>query len=85
VGQSIGSMIQGHPRNVKINDLIKNSEETQMMSSSMSSGSDHSSHHSESNRYLKLMHYLTTATIVILLPFILAGTIFMSITAVGRR
>lgn len=69
---SMGSMIQGmHAQNISIRALFTQEEATEMsMGTSMS--------HSASQR-IRFSHYFTTLTIVLLLPFILTGTVFLLI------
>ncbi|MCX7921778.1 MAG: hypothetical protein N3B21_07180 [Clostridia bacterium] len=73
MGQSMGSMMQSmHAKNVTISDLIKQQEQTEM-SSGMSS------HHESGSMSIKISHYLTTGIIIVLLPFIIAGAVFLGI------
>jgi len=77
--QSMGNMMGSmHLRNITIGDLVKQQEQMEMVQGQNQS-QNHSSHHGESNSFLKTAHYLTTATIIILLPFIVAGTVFLAI------
>lgn len=73
--QSMGDMMKMHLENVTVADLVKQKEQAEV-----SQGVDsQASHHEAQYGFLKVMHYLTTATIVILLPFIIAGTVFLAI------
>lgn len=73
--QSMGDMMEMHLENVTVADLVKQKEQVEV-----SQGVDsQASHHETQYGFLKIMHYLTTATIVILLPFIIAGTVFLGI------
>jgi hypothetical protein len=73
--QSMGSMMQMHLENVTVADLIKPNEQM-----NVSQGGDSiAGHHEAEYGFLQIMHFLTTATIVILLPFIIAGTVFLGI------
>lgn len=74
---SMGGMMQMHLEDVTVRDLIVKQE--QMESTQLQTSQDHSSHHGETNSFLSAVYFLTTATIVVLLPFILAGTIFLTI------
>lgn len=79
MNKSMGNMMSSmHLRNVTIYDLINRQEQMEALQGQNQS-QNHSSHHSESNSFLKVTHYLTTATMVILLPFIIAGAVFLAI------
>ena len=76
MGQSMGNMMSSmHLNNITIDDLIRQQENVETAAADNS----HSSHHSENNRFLKTVHILTTGTIIILLPFIIAGTVFLTV------
>jgi hypothetical protein len=73
MNDSMGNMMSSmHLGNVNISDLLYQ-EERQEAATGMSS------HHSEEDSELKRIHYFTTLSIIILLPFIVAGTAFLSI------
>lgn len=76
MGSSMGNMMSSmHLRNITVNDLIRQQEQVET-----ATGQDSmASHHGEGNGFLKATHTLTTATIIILLPFIIAGTVFLTI------
>ncbi|MCX7922257.1 MAG: hypothetical protein N3B21_09645 [Clostridia bacterium] len=74
MGASMGSMMQSmHAKNITISDLIKQQEQTEMASGGMLS------HHEGGSAGIKLSHYLTTGIIIVLLPFIIAGAIFLGV------
>ena len=73
MSDSMGNMMTSmHLQNVSINDLLYQEE-------SREAASGMSSHHSAEDSEIKKIHYFTTFSIVILLPFIVAGTVFLSI------
>ncbi|MFZ5986452.1 MAG: hypothetical protein ACOYWZ_04910 [Bacillota bacterium] len=79
MNESMGGMMRSmHLRNITIGDLIKQQEHAEVVLGQKQS-QNHNSHHGQSYSFLRAVHYLTTATIVILLPFITAGTIFLAI------
>ncbi|MDS1029272.1 hypothetical protein RDV78_01975 [Bacillota bacterium LX-D] len=73
MGQGMGQMMLMQLNGASVSDLIQNQQHSQTM---VQNG--HSSHHSD-NESLKAMHYFTTITIITLLPFIIAGSIFLVI------
>lgn len=76
MGASMGSMMGSmHLQSATVRDLFRQQEqvETTIGQDSMTS------HHSQESGLLKATHILTTATIVLLLPFIIAGTVFLAI------
>lgn len=77
MNDSMGNMMSSmHLGNVSIDDLLyqeENQEENQEEASATSS------HHSAEDSELNRIHYFTTLSIIILLPFIVAGTTFLSI------
>lgn len=77
MGNMMGSM---HAENITIPDLIR---QEQMMETATVQSQDHESHHQDSGS-LKTTHYLTTITIVVLLPLILASTVFLTIIWFGK-
>ncbi|MBC7766269.1 MAG: hypothetical protein H7Y41_07260 [Hyphomonadaceae bacterium] len=80
MGQSMGDMMGSeHLKNATIQDLIRQLKTDKAMANTVNDSSSHDSHHEGTNSFLKTMHYLTTATIVLMLPFIIAGTIFLTI------
>lgn len=73
MNDSMGNMMSSmHLRGANINDLLYQ-EESQEAATGMSS------HHSAEDSELNRIHYFTTLSIIILLPFIVAGTAFLSI------
>ncbi|WP_070000010.1 hypothetical protein [Cellulosilyticum sp. I15G10I2] len=74
--QSMGNMMKMHLKNVTVADLVKPQNGQIEISQG---GNSIAGHHNAQYGFLKTMHYLTTATIVILLPFIIAGTVFLGI------
>lgn len=95
MGQSMGKMMQGmHLQNITVSDLVRQQEMMESASASAAgngmeshhsgSGSgnagteSHQSHHG-SNSGMETTHFITTATIVILLPFIIAGAVFLMV------
>ncbi|PKM94458.1 MAG: hypothetical protein CVU84_10330 [Firmicutes bacterium HGW-Firmicutes-1] len=75
MGQSMGDMMSGeHLQDITVRELILQQDQIEESQDIDSQASHHSS-----EGFLKTAHYLSTATIVILLPFILAGTIFLAI------
>jgi hypothetical protein len=73
MNDSMGNMMTSmHLGNVSINGLIYQ-EESQEAATGMNS------HHSAEDSELNRIHYFTTLSIIILLPFIVAGTAFLSI------
>lgn len=76
MGQSMGTMMSSmHSSNITVRDLIIQQEQLEESSVANSQAS----HHSSQRGFLQTAHIYTTGTIVILLPFILAGTIFLAI------
>lgn len=81
MGSSMGNMMGSmHAQNITIPDLIRQQE---MMEAATGQNQDHASHHEDAGP-LKTTHYLTTATIAVLLPLILAGTVFLAIIWFGK-
>lgn len=81
MGSSMGNMMGSmHVQNITIPYLIR---QQQMMESTTGQNQDHASHHQDSSP-LKTTHYLTTITIAVLLPLILAGTAFLAIIWFGK-
>lgn len=75
--QSMGSMMSSmHLQEVTLNDLIRQEEQVETPAAD---GDEHSGHHSETGGFLETTNKLTTGTIIILLPFIIAGTVFLAI------
>jgi hypothetical protein len=73
MNDSMGNMMSSmHLSNVNINDLIYQEERQE-------AATETSSHHSAEDSELRRIHYFTTLSIIILLPFIVAGTTFLSI------
>lgn len=76
MSDTMGEMMGMHLNNVTVSDLIAQQD---TMTQSQSQVQDMSSHHSETNSFVSAVHLLSIATIVILLPFIIAGTVFLAI------
>lgn len=69
MGQSMGNMMSSmHLKNAKLSDLVTRKEQTSM-----------NMNHETKEGYLKDIHYITTIIIVVLLPFIIGGTVFLAI------
>ncbi len=68
---SMGGMMSMHLREATIADLLVQEEQKEASTGQ----SSHDSHHGEG---LQKLHYLITATIIILLPLIAAGTVFLA-------
>ena len=83
MGQSMGKMMSSmHLKNVTLKDLINGESQKNMnmnRASDRASGSDTSSHHESGSDFMKVSNLLTTGTIIVLLPFIIAGSIFLAI------
>ncbi|MCX7746548.1 MAG: hypothetical protein N2645_06625 [Clostridia bacterium] len=93
MSQSMGNMMGSmHLKNITLGDLLRREEQMEMMqgqnqnpnqaagqAAQQRGTASHSGHHGGSGSFLKTAHYLTTGTIIILLPFIVAGTIFLAI------
>jgi len=72
MGQSMGKMMSSmHAGNASLSDLF-----VQQESMEMASGME--SHH-QADKKMKTTHLFTTAIIVILLPFIIAGVVFLTV------
>lgn len=72
MSQSMGNMMSSmHLKNTQLSDLISYKEQEQ---------SNMSMSHEPKEGYIKEIHYITTIVIVILLPFIIGGTVFLAIT-----
>ena len=73
MGQSMGSMMQTmHASNITVGNLLIQEEQ-------METATGMEGHHNNQDEFLKISHFVTTATVVILLPFILAGSVFLGI------
>jgi hypothetical protein len=81
MGQSMGNMMRSmHLQNVTMGDLLKRQEQQeQQAGGSIPSDGSHGSHHNGNEGFLEATHLLTTAAIVVMLPFIIAGTVFLAI------
>lgn len=74
--QSMGDMMgENHLKNVTVRDLITSDAQDKIKQSE----DNHSGHHDTENSFLYTLHKITTLTITVLIPFILAGTIFLMI------
>lgn len=72
MGQSMGKMMSSmHASNISLSSLFQQQEKMEM-----ASGME--SHHQAGNK-IKTTHFITTAVIVILLPFVLAGAVFLTV------
>ncbi len=79
MSDTMGELMGMHLNNVTVSDLISQQEQMDTMAQSQSQAQDMSSHHSGTNSFVSAVHLLAIATIVILLPFIIAGTVFLAI------
>lgn len=71
--QSMGNMMSSmHLKNINLTSLFASERESK-------SDMNMSSSHESNNSVIKGIHYVTTITIVALLPFIIAGVIFLAI------
>lgn len=71
---SMGDMMgENHLKDISIRDLIVQEEQSEAVQS------EDSVEHHESGEFIRLIHNITTITIVALIPFIIAGTIFLMI------
>ncbi len=74
MNQGMGNLMSSmHLSEVSLNALFKQEEQMEAASST-------SIQHHEQSGYLKDLHFVTTATIVILLPLIVAGVIFLAVS-----
>ena len=74
MAQSMSSMMTMHLKNVTVADLIRQEEHTET-----AAGSSYTAHHEQSGGFLQTTHILTTGSIIILLPLIIAGSVFLFI------
>jgi hypothetical protein len=73
--QSMGNMMgQNHLKEITIRDLILREEQSETTQTD-----EHAQHHSSEGSPLSALYRITTLTIAVLIPFILAGTIFLMI------
>ena len=73
MGQSMGKMMSSmHAPNITVRDLLVQEEKTE-------AATGMESHHNSQDEYLKNSYYITTASIIILLPFIIAGSVFLCV------
>ena len=73
MGKSMGNMMQTmHASNITVGDLYQQEEQ-------METATGMEGHHNNQDEFLKISHFVTTASIVILLPFIIAGAVFLGI------
>lgn len=71
MGQSMGNMMSSmHLKNAKLSDLVTSKEQT---------NTSKNMNNETKEGYLKEIHYITTIIIVVLLPFIIGGTVFLAI------
>lgn len=79
--QSMGEMMGGnHLKEITIRDLIVQEEEKKTEQSEAAHSEDsNSAHHDSGGSLLQTLHRISTITIVVLMPFIIAGTIFLMI------
>lgn len=76
MGESMGDMMSSmHAGGIKLSDMFEQQESMETINSQQSSME---SHHGASG-VMKTTHYFTTAIIVILLPFIFAGSAYLAI------
>ncbi|MDF2907613.1 MAG: hypothetical protein K0R34_2934 [Herbinix sp.] len=72
---SMGDMMgENHLKDITIRDLIAQEEQMEAVQTE-----ENSSDHHDSGKLIKSVHNITTITIVALIPFIIAGTIFLII------
>lgn len=72
--ESMGNMMSSmHLKNIKLSDLFK------AESASNSTNSNSTAHHEGTESFKKDIYYITTAVIIVLIPFIAAGCIFLAI------
>lgn len=77
--QSMGNMIgENHLKDITVRDLIIQEEQSQTVQNQANEDSN-TSHHDSNGSFLKTLNKITTITIVILLPFIIAGSVFLLI------
>jgi|GEM_PF-1330957 len=77
--QSMGNMMgENHLKDITVRDLIIQEEQSEVVQSQTNEESN-ASHHESTGSFLETIHKITTITIVILLPFIIAGTVFLLI------
>lgn len=73
MGRSMGKMMSTmHARNITVGDLFAQEEKMEM-----ATGME--GHHNSQDEFLKNSYIITTASIVILLPLIIAGSVFLCI------
>jgi len=71
MSQSMGEMmLQMHTGNTSIRDLLIQNEAAEQMTGM-------ETHQGSSNESVRISHYLTTLIIVLGLPFVLAGGVFL--------
>lgn len=74
--QSMGNMMgENHLKDITISDLIKQQE----VNETMKQGTNDTSSHHSSTGFIKILHKVTTITIVLFLPLIIAGSVFLMI------
>jgi len=76
---SMGNMMSSmHLKNIKLSTLfVTENQNKSGMSSNISTST--STSHDTNVSYKKRIHYITTIIIIVLLPLIIAGTVFLSI------
>jgi len=77
--QSMGNMMgENHLKDITVRDLIIQEKQSEVLQAQTNEESN-ASHHESTGSFLETLHKITTITIVILLPFIIAGTVFLLI------
>lgn len=75
MGNSMGEMMgENHLQEITIRDLIVQEEQLET-----TQGDEHSQHHNSNTSLLSTLHKITTITIAVIIPFIIAGTVFLMI------
>lgn len=75
---SMGQMMGMHLNNITVRELITQQEQVDL-NQNQTQTSEHSSHHSGMNNFITIIHFLSIAIIVMLLPFIMGGSVFLAI------
>lgn len=73
MGQSMGNMMSTmHAKDITVSDLFKQEEKVE-------AATGMEGHHNSQDDFLKNSYNITTALIIILLPFIVAGSVFLGV------
>ena len=82
--QSMGNMMgENHLKDITVRDLIIQEEQIETVQTQANEESN-ASHHDSNGSLLETLHKITTITIVVLLPFIIAGSVFLMIVWFDR-